>query len=122
QSAFGSSKQICGTTITLEYKTYTVAGVMPKGFRFPAGGEGAALWLSLADAATGKSPATSQRGNDQLEVIGRLKPGVTLQQAKADLDVVAAGIARQYPDTNKWYTTVLAWTLLDHMVGDTRPA
>ena len=122
QSAFGSSKQIAGSAITLDYHNYTVAGVMPEGFRFPAGGRGVALWLSLGDAATGKNPATSQRGNDQLEVIGRLKPGVTLQQAKADLDVIAASIARQYPDSNKWDTTVLAWTLLDHMVGDTRPA
>jgi predicted permease len=122
QSAFASSRQIGGSTITLDDKTYTVAGVMPKGFRFPAGGEGAALWLSLADAASGNDPATNQRGNDQLEVIGRLNPGVTLQQAKADLDVIAAGIAHQYPDTDKWYTTVLAQPLLDHMVGNTRPA
>lgn len=70
----------------------------------------------------GKDPATEQRGNDQLEVIGRLKPGVTMQQAKADLDLIEGSIARQYPDTNKWYTSVLARTLLNHIIGDTRPA
>jgi predicted permease len=122
QSAFGSSKQIPGRPITIDDHSYTVAGVMPKGFRFPVDGTGAAIWLSLGTAATGTSPATSQRGNDQLEVIGRLKPGVTPQRARADLDIVAARIAREYPDTNKWYTTVLASTLLDHLVGDTRPA
>jgi predicted permease len=122
QSAFGSSKAIVGHSITLGDHSYTIAGVMPEGFRFPFGGKGPALWLSIANAAAGKSPDTSQRGNDQLDVIGRMKPGVTLQQAKADLDVIAAGIARRYPDTNKWYTSVLASTLLDRMVGDTRPA
>lgn len=122
QSEFGGSKDIIGRSITLSDESYTVAGVMPKSFRFPVSGKGAALWLSLAQDSTGNNTATSQRGNDQLDVIGRLKPGVTLQQAKADLDVIAASIARQYPDTNKWYTSALTTTLLDHLVGDTRPA
>jgi len=122
QSAFGSSRDIVGRSITLGEHSYIVAGVMPKGFRFPFDGTGPALWLSLANASSGKDPATSQRGNDQLEVIGRLKPGVTLEQARADLSVIAGNIARQFPDNNKWYTSALVEPQLDHMVGDTRPA
>src|SRR5215475_11535358 len=122
QSAFGSSRDIVGRSITLGEHSYIVAGVMPKGFRFPFDGTGPALWLSLANASSGKDPVTSQRGNDQLEVIGRLKPGVTLEQARADLTVIAGNIARQFPDNNKWYTSALVEPQLDHMVGDTRPA
>jgi len=74
QSAFGGSKDIIGHSVTLSDQSYVVAGVMPKSFRFPLDGKGSALWLSLAHESTGTNPATSQRGNDQLEVIGRIKP------------------------------------------------
>lgn len=122
QSAFGSAKDIAGTSIRLGDLEYTVAGVMPKGFQFPVQDPAPALWTSIAADADGKDPRTAQRGNDSLEIIGRLKPGATLQQAEADLTVVAANIAKQYPDTNKWYTSALVETELNHMTGDTSPA
>ena len=95
---------------------------MPKGFQFPLEGPAPALWISLSDDADGKSPKTGQRGFDSLDVIGRLKPGVTLEQAKADLSLIAGNLARQYPDNNKCYTSALVEPELQHMVGDTRPA
>lgn len=122
QNEFGAAKNIVGQSITLNDQSYIVAGVMPESFRYPFGRKGAELWLSLAGEGSGADSSISQRGNDHLDVIGRLKPDVTLDQAKAELDVIATGIARRYPDTNKWYTSVLAHTLLDHTVGDTRPA
>ncbi|NYF81286.1 ABC transporter permease [Granulicella arctica] len=122
QSSFGSAKDIAGTTIKLGNNDYVVAGVMPKSFQFPLEGPAPALWVSLADDTTGKSPSTGQRGNDSLSVIGRLKPGVTLEQAKADLNLVAVNLARQYPDSNKWYTSALMELELQHMIGDTRVA
>jgi predicted permease len=124
QSAFDSARDIAGHSIRLGDFDYTVAGVMPKGFQFPLGNPAPALWISVATDADGRDgdSATSQRGFDTLGIIGRLKPDVTLQQAKADLSVIANGLAQQYPDTNKWYTSALIEPELDHLVGNTRPA
>src|SRR6202042_3407775 len=51
-----------------------------------------------------------------------LKPRVTLDQAKADLSLVAGNLARQYPDSNKHYTSALVEPELQHLTGDTKPA
>ena len=122
QSNFGSARDIAGKTIRMDDHNYTVAGVMPKGFQFPQDNPAPALWKSIADGAEGKDPVTSQRGYDALEVIGRLKPGVTVEQAKADLSVIAGNLARRYPDPNKQYYSALVEPELVHMTGDTRPA
>jgi putative ABC transport system permease protein len=122
QSNFGSAKDIVGKLIKMDDHSYVVAGVMPKGFQFPLSGPASALWISLANDADGKNPATNQRGFDCLGVIGRLKPGVTVEQAKADLSLIAKDLARQYPDNNKQYSSALIEPELQHMTGDTRPA
>ncbi len=122
QSQFGAAKDIAGKTIRLDGHNYTVAGVMPKEFRFPLENPAPLLWKSLAEEAEDKDPQTGQRGFDVLGVIGRLKPGVTVEQAKADLSLIADNLARQYPDSNKQYTSALVEPELEHMIGDTRPA
>ena len=122
QSNFGSARDIAGKTIRMDDHNYMVAGVMPKEFQFPQGNPAPALWKSIADGAEGKDPVTSQRRYDALDVIGRLKPGVTVEQAKADLSVIAGNLARQYPDPNKQYYSALVEPELVHMTGDTRPA
>ncbi len=120
QSAFGSALDIVGKTIQMDDHGYTVAGVMPRGFQFPLDGPPTALWVSIADDAAGKK--TGMRGYDVLSAIGRLKPGVTAQQGKADLSLIASQLARQYPDTNKEDSSALVEPELQHMTGDTRPA
>ena len=122
QSKFGAEPGIVGTPITMNGHSYTVAGVMPKGFEFPVEDPAPVLWKSIADEAEGKSPATQQRGFDTLGVIARLRSGVTVEQAKADLSVVAGNLARQYPDNNKQYSSALVEPELAHITGDTRPA
>ncbi|MEA2262505.1 MAG: putative transport system permease protein [Acidobacteriaceae bacterium] len=122
QSMFGSATDVAGRTIRLDDHAYTVAGVMPRGFQFPLEKPAPALWLSIADHAEGPNPRTEQRGFDSLNVIGRLKPDATVEQARADLSVIARGLARTYPDSNKWYTSALVEPELQHMVGDTRLA
>jgi len=122
QSNFGSSKKIVGRTIRMDDHAYMVAGVMPKDFQFPLENPAPALWKSIAEDAEGKDPQTAQRGFDVLGVIGRLKPGVTVEQAKADLSLIAGNLARQYPDNNKQYTSALVEQELQHITGDTRPA
>jgi putative ABC transport system permease protein len=122
KSTFGSAPDVTAKTIKLGDRSYRVAGVMPKNFEFPLGNPAPALWVSLASEAEGKEPKTSQRGFDCLDVIGRLKHGVTLQQAKADLGQIAGNLARQYPDSNKQYTSALIEPELQHLTGDTKPA
>ena len=120
-SRFGGRRDVVGQQIKLDGEPYTVAGVMPKGFLFPAE-TSVEAWTSIATDAEGKDPSTRQRGQDGLEVIGRLKPGVTVEQAKADLSSVARGLAVQYPDSNKWYTTAAVTPELEYLVGKTRSA
>jgi predicted permease len=120
QSRFYGDRQIVGQLVTLDGLQYTVAGVMPKDFNVPFEGPSVDLWTSLAAEAEGPEPMTGQRGADMLELIGRLKPGVTLEQARAELNVIARNLATQYPDTNKWYTTAAIKPEVEHMVGDTR--
>lgn len=122
QSEFGSAKEVVGSSIRMDGHNYVVAGVMPKEFRYPLESPAPALWKSLADDADGKDPKTGQRGFDALGVIGRLKTGVTVEQAKADLSVIAGNLAKLYPDNNKPYTSALVEPELEHMTGDTRPA
>jgi predicted permease len=122
QSQFGSANDIMGKSIRMSDHDYTVVGVMPKGFQFPAENPAPVLWTSLADDAEGKNPPTEQRGFDVLGVIGRLRPGLTATQVKADLSVIAANLARLYPDNNKQYSSALVEPELAHMIGDTRPA
>jgi predicted permease len=118
QSAFGGAEDITSRTIRLGGHDYTVAGVMPPGFQFPLSNQAPALWISLADDADGTAPVTAQRGFQVLDIIGRLKPGVTPEQARADLTLVADNLARQYPDTNKWRTSAHVEPQLKHITGD----
>lgn len=120
QSRFGSDPQIAGKPITLDGQQHTIAGVMPRSFNFPIEQPSVDLWTSIAADAEGVRPITGQRGADLVEVIGRLKPGVTLEQARADLNLVARNLATQYPDTNKWYTTSAVVPESEHLIGDTR--
>lgn len=126
QSEFGSAMDIVGRSVHLGDYDYVVAGVMPKSFQFPFDNPAPQLWLSAAvDADTsgkGNDSTATQRGYDTLSIIGRLKSGVTVEQAKADLGVTAGNIARQYPDSNKWYTSALVEPELEHMTGNNRSA
>src|SRR5579863_2101735 len=122
QSEFGGAKDVAGRTIELNGKHYTIAGVVPRGLEFPIGNPAPALWTSMADDAEDTHPMTEQRGYDGLGTIARLKPGVTVEQAKADLSLIAGNLARDYPDNNKQFTSALVAPELEHMTGDTRPA
>jgi putative ABC transport system permease protein len=122
QSLFGSARDIAGRTIRMDDHSFTIAGVMPASFEFPLETPEPALWISPANDADGKDPQTGQRGYDVLSVIGRLKPGVTPERAKADLSVIAANLARRYPASNKRYSSALVEPELRHMTGDTKPA
>jgi len=121
-SIFGGAPDIVGRNITLDNNTYTVIGVMPKGFLFPIQKPEPALWTSLADDAVDKDPLTSQRGAEMENLVARLKPGVTVAQASADLTVIEQNLASQYPKSNKKFTAAIVTPELDDLVGNTRSA
>ncbi len=124
RSTFGSRPDIVGKTITLNH-SYIVAGVMPRGFSFPIQNPAPQLWTTLATDAIdpdGDKPATENRGENMLLVIGRLKPGVTLAQARAEMNVIERNLAAKYPDSDKHYTSATIKPVLESLVGDTRPA
>jgi predicted permease len=125
QTTFGSDRDIVGKNVTLGGVSYTVAGVMPAGFNFPVQTPAPQIWTTLADDsvdATGGQPMIEERGAHFLEAVGRLNPGVTIEQAQADLGLLVTNLAAQYPKTNKRMTGAMVKTELEHMVGDTRPA
>ncbi len=121
KSRFGGDRGIPGRLIRMNGTTFTVAGVAPAGFRFPVDAP-AQLWVTLSEDAivTEFNPLTQQRGARVLDVIGRLKPGVTAEQAQAQMDLVASGLARQYPDNFKNSPTTWVRPELERLVGRSR--
>jgi predicted permease len=103
QSRFGSDARIVGQSLVLNNQNYTVVGVMPSAFQFPVGfgylgkvlNDPTELYVPLA--ATSKEMA---RGNYSFFSIGRLKPGATIEQARADMTAIESRLEQQYPDYN----------------------
>jgi putative ABC transport system permease protein len=121
---FGSDPGIIGRVITIDHTGYTVVGVMPPNFRYPLQREPEAMWstLSALNETSDNSPAMAQqRGAHFLSCIARLKPGVTLAQAQAAMDVIASSLSKQYPDTNK-YMSVHLRSEQERLIGAIRPA
>ena len=121
QRRFGGDPSILNQSITLDGVSFTVIGVMPATFEFPIQNEPVELWTTIAGDASGKEPVTAQRGAHFLRVIGRLKSGVSQEQAQAELTAIAARLEQQYPDTNTRRSLRLE-SALTALVGDIRPA
>jgi putative ABC transport system permease protein len=91
---FAGDPSIVGKTLTLNGKPFTVIGVAPADFNYPY--HGGQLWTPLVfDSRT-----RNDRGRHYLDVMGLLKPGVSIPQAQADLEEIARGIERRFPETN----------------------
>ena len=123
QKRFGSDPSIVNQAITLNGRSYTVVGVMPPAFEFPIQNDPVELWTTIAVdvSPSDKNPVTEQRGAHFLQVIGRLKPGVTHEQAQAELTAIGSRLEQQYPDTNT-RRSFRADSALTALVGDIRPA
>ena len=111
QRVYGGDPHILGRTIRMSGYTATVVGVMPAGFSYP---DRAELWLSalaLGDYGT--------RTAHNFRVVGRLKPGVAIEQAQTDLSEIARRLKRQYPDP--WMgKDALLTPLRTHIAGKAR--
>ena len=112
---FGRDPNAIGRTVSLNGTNYTIIGVIPQNAAFPADGE---VWLplSLLD-----KPTQQSRVWHSVRVLGRLRPGVTLAAARADMQTIAQRLAAAYPATNRNETVELT-PLHTELVGSLRPA
>ena len=117
-SLFGASPSVIGQTVRVSDEPSIVVGVMPAGFHYPVN-QPAYFWATYAANAEGKFPLTSRRDDDELQVVGRLKPHVSVEQARADLNTVQRQRAQQYPE-NRERRAVLIQPLLKEQVGGSR--
>jgi putative ABC transport system permease protein len=121
QRRFNSDPSIVNQAITLNGVSYTIVGVMPATFEFPIQNDPVELWTTISEDASGETPITNQRGAHFLQVIGRLKPGITQDKAQAEIAAIAARLEQQYPDTNT-HKSLRLGSALKELVGDVRPA
>ncbi len=118
QRRFGSDRSIIGRAVTLNGESYTVIGVMPRGVHLPGYGNwNDELWVPVAFT----NEETTQRGSHFLDVIARIKPGITLKQAQAEMETIAARLAKEYPKYNTQIGATVT-PLHEEIVGDIKPA
>lgn len=112
---FGKDPAVLGRSVSLNGASFTIIGVLPVGAAFPSDGE---VWLplSLLD-----QPTQESRVWHSVKVLGRLRPGVGLPQARADMQTVSARLAAAYPATNRNVDVQLT-PLREELVGALRPA
>ena len=111
-SHFNSDPRIVGKSVTLDGEAFTVIGVMPPAFRFPA--LGTDLWATPAFDLKSNS-----RGDHYLSAAGRMRAGVALGQAQAEMSAIAHQLEQQYPGTNQGSAVKLV-PLQEEMVGSFR--
>jgi putative ABC transport system permease protein len=124
QSHFGSDSAILGKSLTLNNQSYTVVGVMPASFQFPVGfgylgrvlNEPTDLYVPLAPTSK-----ETVRGSYSFFALGRLKPGMTITQARADMTAIESRLEQQYPDGNSGVGISLVATQ-EQTVKTIRPA
>src|SRR5262249_27418616 len=109
---FNRRASVIGEAITINDDRYTVIGVTPAGFSVNPG-DPELIYLPL--------PVDSQRGHGFLQVVGRLKPGVSIAAAQAETTLICARLAAQYPGPNKYYGGFVE-PLVDATVGSPRVA
>jgi putative ABC transport system permease protein len=126
QRRFGGAEDILGKPMTLDGESYTVIGVAPEGFQFPRAGElpyfvgvssATELWRPMIQS---EDFISKKRANHQLTVIAKLKPGVTREQAQAEMTAIASRLEQAYPEDQG--IGAKAVPLSEQVVGNSRIA
>ncbi|HEY6931384.1 MAG TPA: ABC transporter permease, partial [Thermoanaerobaculia bacterium] len=91
---YGADPSVLGSSLTLDGQAYSIVGIMPEDFAFP-GDEGIEIWTALSPDL-----GNPDRGDRDYFAVARLRPGVSVAQARADLDSVSRGLAAAYPKTD----------------------
>jgi putative ABC transport system permease protein len=114
QQRYGGDPSLVGRSVNIDSTTYTIVAVLPRGFFYP--NPDTQVYFPLIQ---GKNETA--RGSRFLRVTARLKPGVSIREAQADMDTIAARIAQQYPDSSSG-VGVQVVPLHEEVVGKIRPA
>jgi putative ABC transport system permease protein len=118
QRRFGGAPNSLGQTIIIDGKTYTIVGIAPAGFQYPERTEAWVPPLRLAPEINETADVTRLRGFGYLSAVARLKPGVTIREAAAEMETITARLRQQYPETNNnRFNRVVS--LQAHLVGET---
>src|SRR5215212_8556503 len=115
QRRFGADPKVVGRSLELNGQSFEVVGVMPPGFQFPSPED--ELWVPIAFT----QQEAASRGRHYLEVVARLKPGVSVEQAQAEMSTIAARLQQQYPEQNADLGAAVV-PLHEQVVGDIKPA
>ena len=100
---FGGDRSVIGKTMLLDGKPYEIVGVMPREFQFPVGDTDVEVWSALTlDASSQPS-----RPHRMYKTVARMADGTTFEQARGDMDRIAADIAREHPDSNAGWGVAL---------------
>ncbi len=118
QARFGGDPAILGKTLSLTAGVFTVVGVLPHDVAYPPWAA-EQLYVPIATVAATDRALTQRGFHADCRIIGRLKPGMTLEQAKADLDGVARREAATYPGFNADWTSVALFPLRDEILFGT---
>ncbi|MFL6215596.1 MAG: ABC transporter permease [Blastocatellia bacterium] len=123
QQRYHGDPGVIGSSLTINSKSYTVIGVMPEGFQFPLQNDPVQMWATFASELTPTDGPTiaEQRGAHFLQVIARLKPDATIEQAQTTMATIARRLSEKYPDTNTDWSATVRSTHED-MIGDVKPA
>lgn len=117
QRAFGGDRSVIGRDVALDGKNYSVIGVLPAQFRFPE------VWglqpQCFVPMVIGEQPWQKMRGSHWMFVLGRLKPGMTVAQADAELRGIAKNLETAYPDSNSQISARVI-SLREQLTGRTR--
>lgn len=117
---FGSDPNIVGSSVSLDKRVFTIIGVMPAGFRSPFLARNQDIWVPTVDDPL-FGGWMARRSGHWLPVIGRLKPGVSIAQAQAEMETVSARLAKEFPGENEGWTARVV-PLHSEIVGDVKPA
>ncbi len=117
RSHFSADPNIIGQTVTLTEEPFTIIGVLPPQFDFPKGAE---LWVPFQ--AVARPQWLTNRGASFLQVVGKLKTGVSLTQAEAELNTIIARTAQEHPETKAEGQQAVIKPLTDYLFGNARPA
>ncbi|MGB6874771.1 MAG: ABC transporter permease [Candidatus Acidiferrales bacterium] len=120
RSRFASNPNLIGQSISLDMRAFTVVGILPSSFHYPDASPRQDVWISAAqDPLFG--PLLSQPGVPVLGGIGRLKPGISVAQAQAEMDTLGARLAKEFP-TQDSGSTIRIQPYRQAVVGNVKSA
>jgi putative ABC transport system permease protein len=114
RTRFGADPHLIGSSVHVDSRPFTVVGIVADRFAFP---DDVDAWVPLVWTPVERAV----RGNHSYAVIGRLKRGIDIKQARAEMTTISERLARQYPEDDRGWGAVVR-TLHEDLVGDARPA